>query len=146
VPTSISYDTRDVTAVIGQLRDVDKALRTNASAELRDAAGTTAERGVAALQSGARGTPQASIVAGSAKVKRDRVPAISIGGARRVGRRGTPAGDLVWGSEKGGRNFAAGINPSGYWIEPTIRRFQDGEAADAYRAAVAVILRRAGVL
>jgi hypothetical protein len=135
-----------VVTVIGQLRDVDKALRTNASAELRDAAGKTAERGVAALQAGARGTPQASIVASSAKVKRDRVPAIQLGGSRRVGRRGTAAGDILWGSEHGGRNFAAPANSSGYWIDPTMRRFQDGAAADEYRAAVAVILRRAGVL
>lgn len=146
MPTSISYDTRDVVTVIGQLRTVDKALRTNASAELRDAAGRAAEQGVAALQGGARGTPQAGIVASSAKVKRDRVPAIQIGGGRGVGSRGTPAGDILWGSEHGGRNFAAAINPSGYWIEPTVRRFQEGGAADAYRAAVATILRRAGVL
>ncbi len=143
---TISYDTSDVTAVIGQLRGVSKSLRTNASGELRDAAGTTAEGLVAALQSGAGGTPQAGLVAGTAKVKRDRVPAVQIGGTQRVGHRGTVVAKIFWGSERGGRNFAAPKNPSGYWIDPTVKRFRESRAVDAYLQAVGSILRRAGVI
>jgi len=146
MPTSISYDTRDVVTVIGQLRDVDKALRTNASGELRDAAGHVAQILVGALQSGAGGTPQAPLVASSAKVKRDRVPAVQLGGGKAVGRRGTAAGVLLWGSERGGRNFAAPPNASGYWIGPAVRRVQEGDATSEYLRAVSAILRAAGVL
>lgn len=143
MPTSISYDTRDVVAVLGQLRGVQKSLRDNANGELRNAAGQTADGLVGALQSGAGGgTAQAGIVASSAKVKRDRVPAVSVGGSKRVGHRGTQAGAIVWGSEHGGRNFPG--MPG--WIERTVRTFQEGGAANAYRAAVATILQRAGVL
>ena len=130
-----------MTAVIGQLRGVEKSLRSNASAELRDAAGKTAERLVGELQSGARGTPQARLVASTAKVKRDRVPAVQIGGTRRVGHRGTVVGENLWGSERGGRNFAAPKNAAGYWIDPTVERFREGGAVDVYLQAVGKILR-----
>jgi hypothetical protein len=142
---TITYDTHDVVGVLKQLRGMQGDLRKQTNAELRDAAGTTATKLVAVYQSSASGTPQAALVASSARVKRDRIPSVSIGGSKRVGHRRTQAGAILWGSEHGGRNFAAARNLGGYWIEPLTRAFGDGPAVDAYRRAVATIIRKHGL-
>jgi hypothetical protein len=143
---TISYDTRDIVGLLKNLRGVQDDLRKNDNKRLREAAAVCAVELVADLKASARGTPQAGLVASTARVKSDRIPAVSIGGNKRVGHRGTAAGVLVWGSERGGRNFAAPHNSGGYWIEPTTRRFQDGPAARTYLTAVYEVLRDRGVL
>jgi hypothetical protein len=48
----------------------------------------------------------------------------------------------VWGSERGGPNFPGG----GHWIGPTVDAYSRSGAVSVYQAAVANILRDAGVL
>lgn len=143
---AITYDNRDVVGLLGNLRGVQADLRRNANQRLRAAAAACAAELVSELRANARGTPQAAIVAASAKVKSDRVPAVSVGGNMRVGSRGTQAGAIVWGSERGGTNFAAPHTGSGYWIEPTTKRFQEGKAVSVYLQAVVDVLADHGVL
>ena len=96
-------------------------LRQNTNRRLRQAAGDASRGLIPELQAAASSsaTPQARIVAASVRIKSDRLPAVQVGGSRRIGHRRTPAGRLLWGSEVGGRNFAA---PTGgaYWIAPTV--------------------------
>lgn len=143
-----AIDTRDVIPLLKALQGVSKELRVASNRRLREAAATCARGLVVDLRSAAdhSQTPQAALVARTLRVKGDRIPVVTVGGSRRVGSRRTPAGRLVWGSEHGGRNFAAPPNDSGYWIAPTVDRYARGSAVDTYRAAVASVLRDAGVL
>lgn len=70
---------------------------------------------------------QAAIVAGTVRVRRDRVPAVEAGGGRRIGRRRKPAGKLVFGSEFGAatlKQYRPHRGAQGYWIFPTVERDQ----------------------
>lgn len=121
--------------------------RPTANAELRDAAKECARGLVDELRSAASssGVPVAPRVARSIRVKRDRLPVVSIGGAYAVGRNGAPASALVWGSEQGpkGEVNHFGVPPSGgYWIAPAVNRFSRSSAIDAYRRAVGDVLRK----
>lgn len=145
--TTVSYDTRDVLSCLKALQAVDVDLRKQANSQLREAAADVASLLVGELQQAAASapTPQARLVASTAKVKSDRIPAVQVGGRSRVGHRRTAAGVLLWGSEHGGRHFPPG--PGGpYWLEPTVRKVQEGPAADRYRAAVFAILKEHGLV
>lgn len=144
----VAIDTRDVLPLLKALQGVSAELRKNANRRLREAAGECSRGLIVELQAAAARsqTPQAAIVAASLRVSSDRVPTVMVGGRRRVGSRRTPAGVLVWGSERGGRNFTAPQGGAGYWISPTVDRYARGPAVDRYRAAVASILKDAGVL
>lgn len=130
---------------------VERALRSEVNAELRGAARTCAGRLVEWLKAAAAacGVPVAPLVARSIRVKSDRIPVVSIGGARRVGRHGTYAGVLAWGSEQGPKGapnrFAVAPKLAGYWIGPTVARFGASEAVLIYRRAIFDILHRYGL-
>lgn len=93
--------------------------------------------------------PVARRVATSIRVKSDRIPAVSIGGPKKVGAGGAPAGLLVWGSEQGPKSEPNrfGVEPSsGYWIKPTVARFQADEAVVVYKRAVYELQRKHGLV
>jgi hypothetical protein len=132
------------------VRGVQADLRPSANNELRDAADTVASGLASDLVAAAAssGVPVAPRVARSIRVKRDRIPVLSIGGPAPVGRTGGAAGSLVWGSEqgpKGSINHFGVPASSGYWIAPTVER-AGSKAADDYRRAVARIFRRYGLI
>jgi hypothetical protein len=143
-----AIDTRSVLPVLEALKGAEREVRSNANKRLRAAAGECARGLIGELQgaAGSSATPAARLVAAGARVSSDRVPAVKLGGSRRVGHRKTPAGRLLWGTERGGRTFAAPLGGSGYWIAPTVARYSSSRAPDVYRAAVAAILSDAGVL
>ena len=144
----VTIDTRDLLPLMRALGQVDRELRLNSNRRLREAAGACSRELVGELRGAAASspTPQAALVARTLRVSSDRIPKVIVGGSRRVGSRKTPAGLLVWGSERGGRNFVAAPSSSGHWIAPTVSRFASSSATDTYRAAVAGILKDAGVL
>ena len=133
-------------------RGLDADLRSETNKDLRAAAGKCAGGLAAQLVQAASscGVPVAPRVAQSVRVKSDRIPVVSIGGAKKVGsgKRGH-AGALVWGSEQGPKSdpnrFAVGPNAAGYWIAPTTNRFADGPALDVYRRAVFDLLQKHGL-
>lgn len=132
------------------VREVQADLRPGVNGEIRQAAERSAGELVVELQSSAAssGVPVASRVASSAKVKRDRIPTVSIGGAKRVGARGAPASALVWGSEQGpkGSTNHFGVPPgSGYWIKPAVER-AGPKAVETFRRALADIYRKHGLM
>jgi hypothetical protein len=142
-----AIDTTDVIPLLKALGKVDRELRQNANRRLRDAAAECARGLIPRLHAAASSsqTPQAVLVAQTAKVASDRVPALRIGGSRRVGHRKTPAGRLLWGSEHGGRNFLA-ERGGAYWITPTVSEYARSSAPRTYQAACVAILSDAGVL
>jgi hypothetical protein len=132
------------------VRQIEADLRPGVNNELRDAADNSARELVVELVSaaGGSGVPVAPLVAQSIRVKRDRVPVVSIGGGQRVGSRGSPAGQLVWGSEqgpKGNVNHWAVPPSSGYWIAPAVDRYGSKALAN-FQRAVADIFRKHGLI
>lgn len=136
-----------------------RALPKEANAELRRASleisRLLAQRIAAA---GRREGGQAALLAGTAKAKYDRAPAVKVGGAKAVGRHGTPAWQLLIGSEfghggqggkgEGSRDFAPhGFerrqSPEGIWIFPTVRR-NESDIAVRWQQAADLIVRKFG--
>lgn len=118
---SITVD-MDLSGAFAVLRSLPR----EASAELRDASEaivvSEARRIRAAGSSKGR---QASAAASSTKAARDRVPAIAVGGARRVTRSKARAGDLFFGSDAGSVRFMQFPRPQfdgSYWFWDTLGR------------------------
>lgn len=150
VKGGLSVQVYGLTETLKAIRKVEAELRPEANGRIRDAAGTCAGQLVPHLTAAASssGVPVAPRVARSIRVRRDRMPTVSIGGATRVGAGGAPAGALVWGSEQGPKgsvnHFAVSPGP-GYWIKPAVERFKQGPAIAVYLAAVARVIREAGL-
>lgn len=130
---------------------VEAELRPTVNSMIRDAADRCAGELVPLLAAAAASspTPVARRVARSIKVKRDRMPTVSIGGNVPVGAGGARAGVLVWGSEKGPAgpvNHFGAPPAAGYWIKPAVERFQQGPAVKVYLDAIAATFREAGLL
>lgn len=148
----VTVETPGLFETLKAFQALERDLRSEANAELRSAARACAARLIVDLQRAAAacGVPVAPLVAGAARVKSDRIPVVSIGGARRVGRHKTPAGRLAWGSEQGSKSspnrFAAVANAAGYWIAPTVERFGRGDAVRIYRRAIYDLQRRHGLI
>jgi hypothetical protein len=133
------------------VRSVEAELRPEANGLIRDAAGQCASELLPFLEASASssGVPVAPRVARSIRVKRDRMPTVSIGGSTPVGRGGARAGALVWGSEKGpsgGVNHFAVPPAAGYWIAPATAAFKDGRAIPTFQRALVLIFKRYGLL
>ena len=132
-----------MTETLKAFRGLEADLRKQANAELRGAARQCATVLAAQLARAASssGVPVAPRVARSIKVKSDRLPVVSIGGPMKVGSGArSSAAALVWGSEQGPKSdpnhFGVGPNLAGYWIAPTVARFQGNEALDIYKRGV----------
>ena len=84
-----------------------RELPKQATDRLRDAAGTIAADLLPAVKSAARSdrSPQADLVASTAKVRRDRIPVLVAGGTKRLGVNRAPAFKLLFGSEFGSVRF-----------------------------------------
>lgn len=135
---------------LAAVKRVEAELRPGINNQLRDAAGASARELALELTAAARssGVPVAPRVARSIKVKRDRIPVVSIGGAMKVGAGGAPASALVWGSEQGPKgdvNHWAVPPSAGYWLKPGVDRYERRALAN-FQRAVADILRAAGLI
>lgn len=95
---------------------------------------------------------QAAVVAQTVKFNRDRIPNVSIGGAKGRASGGASAGELVFGNEfganptsvngrfpNGGRRFPYRNNNVGNWIFPALKGMQ-GEITRRWQAAVKGVL------
>lgn len=150
VSVEIAGLTETLKAVNGLEREFE---RPAANKELRTAARECATplAGALVAAAAASGVPVAPRVARSIRVKSDRLPAVSIGGAKKVGTgKRAAAAALVWGAEQGPKSdpnrFAVAPNRAGYWIAPTVARFAGGPAIETYKRAVYEILHRAGLV
>jgi hypothetical protein len=114
-------------------KEASQALRKR-SGELAE---TLAGRARAAALSDA--APQSPLLAKTVRARRDRVPSIVAGGARRVGRRKVPAWKVLFGSEFGSNTYKQfGRRHSGrvgHWFFPVAERNADDVIAAWRRAA-----------
>lgn len=91
------------------LRETLRAFRDlpkDASAELRDEAGKIAQDMVEWIQAAARSdSPQSAALADTVKIARDRVPAVTVGGASKITSSRAPAYAILFGANFGARTF-----------------------------------------
>lgn len=130
----------------------------DANAKLRDAAqAISRDVATSAAQAGRRDeTPQSALVAKTVKAVRDRTPAVTVGGTRKLGRHRVPAYALVFASEFGmnkrsgwyarpryrgatGRQYQPHSGREGHWFFPTIEGQQSAIARRWHAAADAII-------
>lgn len=135
-----------------------RELPKEASDELREASQELSQSMARWLQaSGSAEGRQASLLTGTVKAKRDRLPYVVVGGTRRIGHAWpgagrAPAYSLLFGSEFGssrGHGFKPHRGKVGYWIFPTIeahegdiaRKWQDtaDEIVDRFTSGAADI-------
>lgn len=94
---------------ISGLRETLRAFRDlpkDAAAELRDEAGIIANDMVDWIRSAAMiDSPQSAALAPTVKVARDRVPAVTVGGAARITSSRAPAYAILFGANFGARSF-----------------------------------------
>jgi len=133
--------TPEIRALFQRLNEMDAESKTELKEKSKGIAGWVAEE----IKTAATYAPmykQATRVAQTVKANKDRVPNITIGGARAKFSGGASAGDVVIGSEfgadptsengafpNGGRRFPyrsdkRGQGNEGYWIFPTLRLAQ----------------------
>lgn len=133
-------------ATLKAFRDLPK----EASDALRDAAQDLSDKMAnwvkAAGQAEGR---QASLLVGTVKAKRDRLPYMVVGGTKRIGHSWpgagrAPAYQLLFGSEFGassGHGFLPHRGKAGYWVFPTIEA-HEGEIAREWTKAADDVLDR----
>lgn len=132
---SIKIEDKDIFAILRTFKNMDKI----ASEDLRKVAQDLAGEVANALQAAASfadanggNSRQASAVAQTIKVNRDRVPNLSIGGSKAVTSSGANAGIILFGSEFGSNKYKQfprrspkdGKGNAGYWIFPTLKMMQ----------------------
>ena len=121
-----------------------RKLPRDASQEIRLASTRIADTEVAAIRGAASGNRQAQAAAQSLRARKDRFPALVIGGARRVTASGARAGDLLFGAEFGAApttpgGFRAHRGTEGYFLFPTLRRDSTRMYAEWLEAAAKIV-------
>lgn len=121
-----------------------RRLPKEASAELRDRALKLSELLASTASRAARGdSPQAAAVASTIKARRDRVPSVQVGGAKRVGSRRTPAFKILFGAEFGASPSLPQFRPhrgrEGYWFFPSVEAEQGRISREWNKAADEVV-------
>lgn len=116
-------------------KDANDALRDKSM----DLAQTLAGKVADAARSEGR---QAAILAPTVKARRDRVPVVVAGGAKRIGRNRKPAYALLFGSEFGSKSLKQ-FKPRGpsYWFYSTVKD-SESEISTAYNKAADEIVDR----
>jgi hypothetical protein len=120
------------------------ALPKDAANELRNASLDLArELAASATAAGVAEGSQAALVATTVKASRDRVPAVTAGGTKRLGSNRKPAWKLLFGSEFGSNRYTqfprAHQGSDGIWFFPAIEANAPRIAARWQEAADAVI-------
>jgi hypothetical protein len=120
-----------------------RKLPREASDEIRLASGRIADQEAAAIRSAASGNRQAAAAAATMRVRKDRFPAMVIGGARKVTATAS-AGDLLFGAEFGAAattpgGFRPHTGTRGYFLYPTLRRDSTRMWAEWLEAAEKVV-------
>lgn len=106
-------------------KDAQNALRDHSQALARKLAVK------AQVDVSAHGGPQGPRLATTVKAVRDRVPAIQVGGTRRIGRKGEPAYGLLFGSIFG-MNGRSGWYSASRYAGSSGRQYRPHQGQDAY--------------
>lgn len=112
----------DVKATLAAFRRLPKEATKSLRERTLELAGTLADKVESAARSEGR---QATLVAGSVKARKDRIPTIQAGGAKRVGRNRVPLHKVLFGAEFGSNRlpqFEPHRGKLGYFMFPTVER------------------------
>lgn len=140
----VSVQIDGVRETLAKFRDLPK----DASEELRVQAGKLAESMLSKVKAAAARdrSPQSRIVAATAKVKRDRVPVLEVGGTKRIGRNKQPAFKLTMGAEFGSRLkqfHKPHQGRTGSWFFPVVEK-ESAEIGRQWSEAADRIVRKFG--
>jgi hypothetical protein len=139
---TITLEIEGVRETLAAFRELPK----QATDKLRDAAGEIADELVPAVRGAARSdrSPQSALVASTVKVRRDRVPVLVAGGAKRLGVNRAPAYKLLFGSEFGSDRLGQFHKPhqgqEGSWFFPVVEA-EAARIAAGWNAAADAIIR-----
>lgn len=133
------------------LNDVLRAFRAlpkEASAELRTASQAVADKHMAPAWRNAAlnyAGPWGQVIADSVKVKRDRVPAVNIGGARKKFSGGASPTMVRYPSDKGNQGRAGNATPSAFgegtsWMA-NVKQYQGGALEEWAKAVDQIVLK-----
>lgn len=121
-----------------------RALPKDASDELRVAALELSDLLASKARAAATGdSPQSALMAPTVRAVRDRVPAVQVGGSKRVGRHRVPAWKILFGGEFGSNRLPQfrPYNAGGYWFWPLIDTEQGAIMRGWQKAAERIIGR-----
>ncbi|ALL74280.1 hypothetical protein AD006_01185 [Pseudonocardia sp. EC080610-09] len=122
-----------------------KELPPDANNELRDRTKSIAEKLAVKVKAAASAdSGQSALIAPTVKAKRDRVPVIEAGGAKRVGRNRKPAYKVLFGSEFGSdqlKQYRPWVGQDSYWFFTTVES-QQAEISQQWNQAADDILQR----
>jgi hypothetical protein len=125
-----------------------RALPKEASAELRTASQAVADKHMAPAWRNAAlnyAGPWGQVIADSVKVKRDRVPAVKIGGARKKFSGGASPTMVRYPSDKGNQGRAGDATPSAFgqgtsWMA-NVKQYQGGALQEWAKAVDQIVLK-----
>lgn len=125
-----------------------RALPKEASAELRTASQAVADKHMAPAWRNAAlnyAGPWGQVIADSVKVKRDRVPAVNIGGARKKFSGGASPTMVRYPSDKGNQGRAGDATPSAFgqgtsWMA-NVKQYQSGALQEWAKAVDQIVLK-----
>lgn len=125
-----------------------RALPKEASAELRTASQAVADKHMAPAWRNAAlnyAGPWGQVIADSVKVKRDRVPAVNIGGARKKFSGGASPTMVRYPSDKGNQGRAGDATPSAFgegtsWMA-NVKQYQGGALEEWAKAVDQIVLK-----
>ena len=132
---NLGVEVEGLPSYFARLRSLPKV----AQDEMREAAMAIAEDEASRIRAAAASdSSQSAAIAQFIKARRDRVPAISAGGARRAGvKGGARAGEIFFGAEFGGKARKAGpvktrTARSGFVIKETTQQFRPHTGHEGY--------------
>ena len=126
-----------------------RALPKEASKELRDASTRISEVEAVKIRTAATSSSaQSALVAPGVKARRDRLPSITVGGAKRVGRNRKPLNKIMYGANFGASTLKQfrphrGAGDDDYWFFSTVEK-DIPNMVDQWGRAVDKVLRRWG--
>lgn len=148
---SIKPNAADLQGLYGAFKRMDADANGRLKTEVASISAWT-QQGLIASSYNAVMPMQAAVVAKTVKFNRDRIPNVSIGGARGRASGGATAGELVMGNEfganptsvngafpNGGRRFPYRNGNVGNWIFPALKGMQ-GEITRRWKTAVEGVL------
>lgn len=138
MPGEITVEVVGAKPILRAFRDLPR----EASDLLRDKSQELAAELAPDLSAAARAEGrQAALMAPTVKVRRDRVPVVVAGGAKRVGRNRVPAYKLLFGSEYGSHRaqFRPHLSGGSYWFFATVEEKDSAIYAEWLRTVDEII-------
>lgn len=137
-PLTVNLHIEGVKETLDRLNEMPKEANDAIKDRATEIARPVAER----VRRAAKSRPQDALLATTVRVRRDRLPVVLVGGAKKVGRNRVPAYKVLFGSEFGSnhlKQFRPHLGQQGYWFFPTIED-SGQEIADAWNEAATDVI------